>query len=118
MDLLVEGLVAGTRTLAEAVPETAALQDDAGTIDHMRFAFGGQSNDEVLARHLLVRVSSRLAHSPEQYNQVLPRLEAEFKELYPLASMPVVNRNRLWMGHHRDGGTASSSSDAADARLH
>lgn len=87
MDLLIECLAAGTRSLAEAVPESAALQDDGGiTIGHMRYAFGGQSDHEVLARHLLIRVASRLTKWPEQYSGVLPRLEAEFRELYPLAS--------------------------------
>jgi hypothetical protein len=118
LDHVVDGLVDGTVPLVVGVEESRALQgEDRAVLEHMRSAFGGESDDEVLARHLLVRVTSRLSRSPELHAQVMPRLEAEFKELYPLTNSPVVNWSHPWMGPRREGNAGPSNSTPVDPGL-
>ena len=99
---LTEAVVSGDVCLAAAAREDRDLHDE-GELVHLRRAFGGDSHDETFCRHMLARVATLLRHSPRQYRGVLPRLEAEFKQLYPLTNKPVVIRNPLPMESRREG---------------
>jgi hypothetical protein len=118
MEDLVEELVAGKRSLAEAVRKSRGLhKNDDVAMQHIRRAFGGDGDDVAFGRHLLVRVAASLRNSPRQYREVLPRLEAEFKQLYPLTNLPVADRNPLPMVPCREGCAGPSPHDPVDPGL-
>lgn len=92
LDRLVKELTDCEHSLSEAVQQSRELhQGDDAAIHHLRNAVGGESDDEVLCRHLLVRTASSLSDIPERRAEVMSRLEADFALRHPLAKSPVVN---------------------------
>jgi hypothetical protein len=115
IDHLIQELAAEELSLAEATQQgREAYEGDDGAVFHLRAAFGGDTDDEVFSRHLVVRVAKLLWRSPERYGQVLPRLEAELKQIYPLTKTPVVDRDSWPMQYRREGGADWSRYDSVD----
>jgi hypothetical protein len=64
----------------------------------MRHHFGGATDDEACARHLMLRAARSYKSCPA----ALRRLAAEFRRLYPLATEPQVDLDYRSMKSRHD----------------
>jgi hypothetical protein len=79
---VLDDLIAGRRTLADAVARVREIEDRYPEFaDHLRSylieQYPGRGFDECLARNLLQKASYALQYTPDQARAVMARLEAE-----------------------------------------
>lgn len=118
MERLVQELSADEVSLAAAVGQSSELYEgDDVTLGRLREIFGGKTDNEVLCRQLVSRVSRALRRSPQHHDKVVPRLEAELRQLYPLTTMPVVDPNSWPTGLRREGYADPSAYDSINLGL-
>lgn len=108
MDRLVEELSASELSLDAALQQSREVYTpDPVAIRNVRAAFGGETDNEVLCRLLIGRVAKLLRRAPGGNDRVVPRLAAEFKQLYPLAELPVIDPDDLPTRLRRQGAEQS-----------
>jgi hypothetical protein len=90
---ILQELIAGHQSLLQTAQAIRTLYGDQSVVlTGCREAFPGHSDTEILCRHTIVFVSSRLSHLDSTTRDgVLKRLQQEFTELYPAAPAPVLD---------------------------